>query len=202
MTAHNNPEPWARTTPANPANILREIGAQISKEKRKELQATMREDKDLEREFDRLCSDRALKENREQEYKLHSDLSITAETAAEKIRELRQFSENAPVIKDRIEGQRAALLKKLFPTAAELSAHLLKAINAQLDSLPKLEVAVRWGIALSDDFYTVVTYPLLRLRSMVEFDLPIFQRGATNQTNYSAHYLLEAAGVIGQEDKI
>src|SRR5438874_173120 len=104
-TTANNLAPWAHTPPANPANVLREIGPKIDKEKRKELQTLLAEDKNLAADFERLCSDRALRENREMEFSLHADLSVTAEDASQKIRVLRQFAENAPVTRERIERQ-------------------------------------------------------------------------------------------------
>ena len=113
MQVTNNPAPWSRTPPANPANILRHLGAKIDGGKCKEIRDIIAEDKGLEADFDRLCSDRALKESREQEYELHSDLSINADTAVQKFRQLRQFAEEAPVIRQRIEAQRSASEKAL-----------------------------------------------------------------------------------------
>ncbi len=198
----NNNAPWARTSPASPANVLREIGSEIGKEERKELQALITEDKKLEAEYEQFCSANALEASKQQEIELLNDFSVPAQTAANKVRELREFRERSPIISDRIQRQRGELLKRLFPVCAQLCVNLTKAIDDQLAELPKVEVAARWGIPLNGDFWNAVRYPLLRLRSMVEYDLPIFKRGAVDHApNFTAHYLVEAAGLIGQPEK-
>ncbi len=194
----NNEQPWARISPASPANVLREIGATFDKSKKTELAKLAAEDRQLQSDFDRLCSSAALEANRKCEYDLHADLSITAENAAKKIRELRIFREEAPDIAAKIQRHRAEILKQYFPTCADLCAKLIEAIDEQLVTLPKVDIAARWSIPLDGDFWNSIRYPLLRLRSMVEYDLPIFKRLATqDSSNFEAPFLLEAAGLLG-----
>lgn len=195
---YNNPEVWASCPPASAEHVLKAIGAEFSASRKKALQQLYDRDAELVAQHESCCSPKAIEESKHREENALQDPSTTAQAAADVVLRERNFRDAGPIIEKKLNQERAQIRAQLFPACAELSRKLVAEIDAQLDNLPEPAVAARWAIPISGQFFDAIRHPLLRLKSMAEYDLTeVYGPLKVNfDPNLSPEHLLTSAGLI------
>lgn len=188
----NNTEPWARTSPADPAGAMRITADTISDADRKQLLAWANEFENVSKKLIDQCGPTAMEAIKLREAAILNDPTIEPSDAYTELRDLKAKREMAQTLEEKLRRHAAELRSKFVPASQKILAGVLTQIDESLRNVPTLAGENHWGLNSSIDWRNVYTYPLLRLRSMIYGQV----HSLHFQLSWEPQQILQLAGVL------